>query len=545
MSSFTEDLTVTLVVTIAGQAHTIPAGNVKSLELKLTPYGFNGKVSFVVYSEKSTDALFTPLSTQNDLIEVALTVKTYTTDTSTVITPLSLSGLVTTRGFVEQTLSNILKTQTLMLHRHYQLEFADSAQVLWTQHYPCDLLTDTTLKALITAHNSEKIELSYDWTVLDTTHPVLSLSLGAPGNTASFYDYLIWLVDSNNGVFSYDYTTKKYSLSATKTQSGTAQSLKPLDVGAFGVNFPEIHRHQPNVLNAYSESPLNTAITNADVASPIRRDYIARYPIAADMQARVTLETARLKQPLHEVWVEYKQFPTQLTPPGKLVDFKGSSAWNASLFVYANTYQVKEWRLKASSVNQELTLDLNNTHSRYEVEHSLILNSSLETNVALPPYTLPVYPFFVEGKVVSEQGEETDATYQFYTDEDTSTNYYQIKIPLWADKKIRAAYQPNMDTGQFYFPPYKNARVLVGLNFNSAEIVQFLDWGSGTALPMDSQGNQVVMGKSKTSQNIIKHSYVDSKPELQIQRTDDKDTELLQFSTGYIILQAQQEEDEG
>ena len=59
-------------------------------------------------------------------------------------------------------------------------------------------------------------------------------------------------------------------------------------------------------------------------------------------------------------------------------------------------------------------------------------------------------------------------------------------------------------------------------------------------LPMDSQGNQLVMGKSATSQNIIKHNYVDSKAELQIQRTQDKDTELLQFSDGYILLQTLQ-----
>lgn len=542
MSSFTEDLTIKLVVTIAGQAHTIPGGNIKSLELNLSPYGFNGKVSFVVYSEKSTDALFTPISTQDDLIEVSLTVENYNVDTSTVITPLSLGGLVTVRGFSEQTLGNILKTQTLMLHRHYHLEFADPAQVLWKQHFPCDLLTDSTLKALITAHKSEKIDLLYDWSVLDKKHSVLSLSLGAPGNSASFYDYLIWLVDSNNGVFSYDYATKKYSLKAAKTLSETTQSLNPLEVSAFGVTFPEVRRDQPYVLNAYSESPLKTPIPNSNKADPIRRDYIARYPVAADMLSRVTLETARLKQHLHEVWVEYSQFQTQVTPPGKSVDFKGSTAWNASLFVYANTYQVKEWRLTAHSVEQELTLDLNNTFSRYNVEHSLKLNSSLELNVDLPPYVPPVYPFFVEGKVLSEQGEVADRTYQFYTDEDTSTDYYQVKIPLWSNKKVRAAYQPNMDTGQFYFPPYKNARVLVALGFNGAEIIQFLDWGSGTALPMDSQGNHVVMGKSKTSQNIIKHSYVDSKPELQIQRTDDKDTELLQFSTGYIILQTQQEE---
>lgn len=542
MNRFTGDLTVTLVLTIAGQTHTIPAGNVKSLELSLYPYGFSGKASFVVSCEESTDALFLPM-TQNDLIEVSLQVEAYSNDAAAAISPLTLSGLVTTRGFSEQTLSNVLKTQNLMLHRHYHLTFADPAQVLWKQHYPCDLLTDSTLKALITAHNSAKIDLLYDWDVLDKTYPVLALSLGAPGNLASFYDYLLWLVDNNNGVFSYDVAKNQYSLSAAKSDSGEAQSLNPLEISAFGVDFAEIRRHQPNVLNAYSESPQTTAITNAQVASPIRRDYIARYPIAADMQARVTLETARLKQHLHEVWVEYNNFQMQITAPGQLVDFKGSSAWNSSLFVQANTYRVKEWRLVAGSVEQELTLDLNNTYSCYEIEHSLRLESSLELCAALPPYVLPVYPFFVEGKVVSEQGEDADVTYQFYTDQDTSINYYQISIPLWASKKVRAAYQPNLDTGQFYFPPYKNARVLVGLGFDSAFIADFLDWGSGTALPMDSQGNQLVMGKSTTSQNIIKHSYVDSKPELQIQRTDDKDTELLQFSNGYIILQTQQEEE--
>lgn len=543
MTSFTDDLTITLTLTIAGQSYCIAAGNVKSLELSLTPYGFNGKVSFVVSAEESTDALFLPM-TQNDLIELSLQVEAHVESADAVITPLTLSGLVTTRSFSEQTLSNVLKTQDLMLHRHYHLVFADPAQVLWKQHYPCDLLTDSTLKALITAHASAKINLNYDWSVLDAQYPVLTLPLGAQGNLASFYDYLLWLVDSQNGVFTYDFAENQYTLSAVKSQEGEAKSLSYLEVSAFGVDFAEVLRHQPNVLNAYSETPQTTAISNDQVASPIRRDYVARYPIAADMTARVTLETARLKQHLHEVWVEYKSLQMQITPPGQLVNFKGSSAWNSSLFIQANTYRVKQWTLVARSVEQELTVDLNNPYSRYQVEHSLKLETSDELCVALPPYVLPSYPFFVEGKVVSEQGEDADVTYQFYTDPDTSVNYYQISIPLWAEKKVRAAYQPNLDTGQFYFPPYKNARVLVGLGFDNAVIADFLDWGSGTALPMDSQGNQLVMGKSTTSQNIIKHSYVDSKPELQIQRTDDKDTELLQFSNGYIILQTQQEEGE-
>jgi hypothetical protein len=471
----------------------------------------------------------------------------YINNTQGTLTPLKLKGLVSTRGFVEQTLTNAMTTQDLILYRHYRLTFADPAQVLWKQHFPCKLITDSTLQTLITAEINEKITVQFDsaWTVLQTVYPVLSLSLGASGNLASFYDFLLWLIDSKNGVFSYDITTNQYAINASKSQTGTALSLNPLEISAFGVDYQQVWRYQPNVLNAYSESPQTTAITNADVASPIRLDYINRYPIAADMQARVTLETARFQQHAHEVWVDYKRFQVQVTPPNQLVKFQGSAAWSSSLFVYSNTYRVKEWRLSARSTAQELTTDLNNAYSRYDIEHSLRLENSTELCVPLPSYTLPIYPFFVEGKVLSETGEDTDMTYQFYTDQDTSVNYYQVTIPLWSNLKVRAAYQPNFDGGQFYFPPYKNARVLIGLNLDSAFIAAFLDWGSGTALPLDSQGNQLVMGKSTTNQNIIKHSYVDSKPELQIQRTLDKDTELLQFSDGYILIQTQTQQEEG
>jgi len=402
-------------------------------------------------------------------------------------------------------------------------------------------LVDSTLKAFITAHTPTQITMVYDWdAVLTVQYPVLSLSLGSPLNQACFYDYLIWLVDSQNGVFSYDFTANQYTLSAAKNQSGVALSLNPLEVSGFQVNLSEVHRFQPNVLNAYSENPQTTAITNAAVTTTIRRDYIARYPIAADMQSRVTLETARFQQHCHEVRVDYQHFQLQVTPPGQLVNFQGSTLWNSLLFIQANNYRVKQWQLTVHAADQELMTDLNMVYSQYVMEHNLILEGSAELCVSLPSYMMPSYPVFVEGKLVSETGEDTDMTYQFYTDSNTSVNYYKVSIPLWTKQNVRADYQPNQDGGQFYFPPYKNARVLIGLGFNYAFIDSFLDWGTGTALPMDSQGNQLVMGKSATSQNIIKHNYVDSKAELQIQRTQDKDTELLQFSDGYILLQTLQ-----
>ncbi|MEI6146311.1 MAG: hypothetical protein WCP66_07855 [Methylococcales bacterium] len=540
MTSFTEDLAITLSLTIDGKAYPIDAGNVKSIKLDLYSYGYQGEVSFVVDSEKSKDTILAPLTT-NDLIEVSLTVATFVNNSQGTLTPLSLKGLVTSRYFTEQLL-NLPAGKDIILLRHYHLVYADPAQVLWKQHYPCDLLVDSTLKALITAHTPTQITMVYNWdAVLSVHYPVLSLSLGTAINQASFYDYLIWLVDTYNGVFSYDYATHKYTLSAAKIKSGTALSLDHEEVSGYIVDYPEVHRFQPNVLNAYSENPQTTAITNAAVTTKIRRDYIASYPIAADMQARVTLETARFKQHLHEVRLDYQHFQLQVTPPGKLVNFKGSILWNKLLYIQAKNYRVKEWHLMAKASAEELTLDLNTPYSHYDIECNLTLESVLETSVPLPSYIMPSYPVFVEGKIVSEKGADDDMTYQFYTDSNTSANYYKVSIPLWTKQKVRADYQPNQDGGQFYFPPYKNARVLIRLEFNSAYIDAFLDWGTGTALPLDSQGNQLVMGTSATSQNIIKHNYVDSKPELQIQRTQDKDVELLQFSDGYILLQTQQD----
>lgn len=538
MTRFTEDLTITLSLTIDGQAYTIAPAHVKSLKLDLYPYGYNAEVSFIVYCEKTADTLLTPINS-NNLIAVSLQVATYVNNAQGTITPLSLNGLVTTRRFTEQLLT--LPAGDIVLLRHYYLVFADPAQVLWKQHYPCDLLVDSTLQAFITAHTPTQITMVYDWdAVLAVQYPVLSLPLGSSVNKASFYDYLIWLVDNQNGVFSYDVTANQYTLSAVKSQSGTAVSLNFLEVLGFEVHVPEVHRYQPNVLNAYSENPQTTAITNADVSTTVRRDYIARYPIAADMQARVTLETARFQQHGHEVNLQYQHFQLQVTPPGQLVDFQGSTLWNSLLFIQANNYRVKHWHLSAQIADPELTADLNMAYSHYMMQHRLILETAAETCVPLPSYITPCYPVFVEGKLVSETGEDTDMTYQFYTDSDTSVNYYKVAIPLWTTQNVRVDYQPNQDGGQFYFPPYKHARVLIGLTFNSAYIASFLDWGAGTALPMDSQGNQLVMGKSATSQNIIKHNYVDSKAELQIQRTQDQDTELLQFSDGYILLQTLQ-----
>jgi hypothetical protein len=147
----------------------------------------------------------------------------------------------------------------------------------------------------------------------------------------------------------------------------------------------------------------------------------------------------------------------------------------------------------------------------------------------------------VEGKIVSEQGQEEEETYQIYQHSQTELDQYRVAIPLFDDIQVVVPFEPLFAPGHFYFPAYKDARVLVALDFHSTRIVGFLDWRPGGRLPMDTQGDHILMGKSADSNTAISHVYVDNKPQLNMKRTSKSDTEIIQLHEGTIILQTKEE----
>ncbi len=58
---------------------------------------------------------------------------------------------------------------------------------------------------------------------------------------------------------------------------------------------------------------------------------------------------------------------------------------------------------------------------------------------------------------------------------------------------------------------------------------------------MDSQGNHLLLGKTDSSKTSINHIYVDNKPQFNMKRTFDKDTEKIQLHEGTIILETKDE----
>ncbi|NPC68684.1 hypothetical protein HPP05_02845, partial [Corallococcus exiguus] len=142
-------------------------------------------------------------------------------------------------------------------------------------------------------------------------------------------------------------------------------------------------------------------------------------------------------------------------------------------------------------------------------------------------------------RVVSEEGGDPDRTYQIRQDDETSVESYRVKLPLW-DKEVLVPYEPHQQPGHFYFPMDKGTRVLVSLGYQHARMDRFLEWRPGARLPKESQGNHLLLGKTDKSETSIQHLYQDSKPMLRIQRTLEKDTQLIEVTEGRMFLRVQE-----
>lgn len=538
---FKDTLDTVLTLTISGNAVTIPGGNVKRMELEFHPYGLRGQADFMVSLEKEQDQLFSNFTTQT-LIEVSLQLTPHFVPQGQTAVPLKASGLVTGKSILLERIIDDMNLGTRpILYRFYRIEFADVAWVLWRQHYPYDLLVDKTMKDLMDAHKGSKVTLTYDWDALTTQYPIIALPLGFDKTGASFYDFVMWFVDTQNGVWNYDSQQNSYKLSKAKSADGTPVAPNRIDVAECRVFFPETPRCAGNVMNGYSESPDKNALTNSQAVDGVTRDFLARYPVSADFQNRQTLEQDRLKVRQHELQLSFTNTPLTALPPGTLIKLEGG-LWSSKLFPSGKVYRVRDLTFRANASDPEITADHDLAFTTYDVELELQAESKDETWVSLPPYKPPMYPLQVEGKILSEQGSDTDVTYQIYQDQNTSQNQYKIKIPLWSNIQVVAPFDPDFFSGHFYFPAYRDARVLVSLGLHSATIDRFLDWRAGAQVTMDSQGNKLLMGKTDKSQTYLSHTYVDSKPVFNVQRTSDSELEVVTLQEGSMVLEIKQDQ---
>lgn len=545
--SFSDRLAIAVSLTIAGTEHTIPGGAVKLLELELDLLGFCGALEFVLLDDSAygggfTDALYTDFLGL-DLGELSIEVSAVldAPEAAASPEPLAVAGLVTRRSLTETQLRD--HTDLPLVARRYRLEFADPARVLWTQHFPCRLYTEATLQDVVNDQLGDKITISYDWAESSETRAMLFVHLPVE-HGASFYDFVLWTADRRNAVFAYDYAAAGYALTGTRDTSGTAVGLFGDDVAAIEFVVPEVPRHTVDVCNSYAEAATTASVTQDQSATGIRHDRLLRSAIAQDADDRVTLETARLVLPKYEARVAFARVPIVALVPGGLVELLAANRWPSGSAVIGKTWLVRSLSLRAEAEGGALDEDLQLDSTRYRIELGASLLQSDDTRAMLPSYRRPHYPGLVEGKVVSALGEDGEKTYESARNDDTSLDEYTVEVPLWDSKQVKAPFAPLMGSGNVYLPCYRDERVLLALDVDHARIDRLLIWREGAALSKDVQGEQILWGKSGTSNTSLNHVYEDDAPVFNVARTHEADTVLISLSEGNLRLHVEQQESE-
>lgn len=527
-------LTAGLSLTIGSVEVAIAAGDLKRFELDLAPWGFEGRAEWYVVSSGSVDedSLFDAFLGE-DPVTIALTLRRTYDEVEEEAAEVTLRGLVIERDVVERAQAEIRGAPVLT--RRYRARFQDRGQALWRRHRPTELHVDASLADVLGANTPSGVTVTCDWSAASSARSIFALGLGEDRSGASFYDFLFWLLHEENAALLYDIAGDAYSIVGAKPEEGDAEALRRARVASLEVELPAPRRDAVNVLNAYTDAAVRTkAVTNADAVQGVRTDYLIRSAVEATIDTRATLEAARAAQRAPELRIALASYPAVPLLPSMLVELDAS--WGESAYGRGETYRVVATRISAAAVSQEAADDNGAESNRYEIDYTLRLELASDPVFRHPPFQRPSWPFHVEGKVVSETGEATDATYQAYTDEDTSIDFYQVEIPLWG-VTASLPFAPGALSGHFYFPLSKGDRVLVALGFDEAAIVACLDWRSGARLPGDTQGNHLLVGESATSATSIQHVYTEGMPVLTVQRTSGDDVQTITVSEGTVIFE--------
>lgn len=539
-----EKITLSLTLKVGGKEHAIPGGDVRALSLDLYLWGAYGEVELVMQAGealqgKHKDELLDDFI-KPDLGEITISLMPALLDTKTKPedAKIATGGIILGREIREEVHAHGVEASAAITRR-YKVTFADPATALWKQHFPCDLFTDKSFKDVIEAHKGDKITLKYELDAITSPAKQIFFHLD-PGAGASFYDLVFGWVSGHGGAVAFDHDARTYAILNQKKQDGEPAKILGGDVREARWVFPAVPRHKPRVRNTSTEATRTEAADNANASGGLYHDRLLRTPIAKEVDDAVAAAKATPLLPLNELALDFRRFPTVSVTPGRLVDVSTKGGHSAARRLPTEAMRVIHTTIEARAVDQGPDRDFTDKATDFDLSIVTRLEQKTDKAKRFPALNAPRYPGYLEGKVVSEIGEDTDLTYEFQKDDETSVERYRVKIPLFEDQIIFAPYEPESGAGAIYFPLYKGERVLCALDLDKAKVVRLLDWRGEARVPMDGQGQHVFFGKSDKQSTSMLHDYQSDKPVLRVLRKNDKDTILFKMEEGKLTLKVEE-----
>lgn len=544
-----DHLAFTLKLKIKGKEHKVPGGNIKDCQLDCQLYGFIGSLLFSLPNDTAYEDKLIKEFTKEDLIEVELSTMPVYNLPKPPPKPLIVKGIVTEKQVQEEIYDGLKEPK--VLYRHYRIKFADPAQVIWQQHYPCELYVKQTMEQVIKAQLTSHITLTMNLPALKTKHPMICLGITFDDtlnngtdhryNQASFYDFVIDYVTTHHAHFYYDYQKHSYQISEDRPKPRKSESFLPVEILSIITYWQASKRYQAQLLNAVIKQPKKETLSHKEAIEGVRHDHLLREPIASQFNQYKENIKAKLKNHGENLDVQLSRWPVQTFTPGSILSFN-KKAWSQDPSYVEHKYRTRHIQIHASKINDDSEIDIHNKSTAYHLRYQT-QNELSDCDKPSLPNSIPVaYPIQVEGIVISTVGDkETDKTYDYEKNKDTSKQQYKIKIPLW-DKTILIQAKPDSMNPHFYFPHYRNTRLLLNMHLYQATIERVLDWGDRVALPLDTQGNHLLLGKNKDNETSISHIYDGENPALLVRRKKEKDNEQIKLKEGTLILETNWEE---
>ena len=527
-----DSLLITVVFSVDTKEYAVPGANIKNLNLELLDSGFKGTFDFLISDENGKDELYKVLG-KSSPVYITISYKSYTYNSKVESEETTLKGIVTEREIREIQFDDLKKSAVLL--RDYRISFTDTARFFWSQHFPCEIYVNKSLKDVITSQVIDPISLDIQWDYLEQEKPLICLSMGPC--QISFYDFLVDYITGNCGYFLYDYKTNSYKITGEKEKCKEKYSPLPHQVADVTVLYEKTSFDSINVLNAQHENASTTSVSINKKINGIKKDTLIITPFAKEVEAQKNLETKKAAAAKPGLRFSMRQFPLKTLVPGSGICFT-SKTWNTKLLFFNKNYRTKAVFLRLKACDQGAAHNQNLDFTEFNLDMT-VLNEDAD-NQGFPPFMPDQHSCYVEGLIVSDAGDKNDKTYQYTTNDSTKQHEYRVSIPLW-NTEIKVLYHPDFLNPHFYFPLYRDTPVLLELTLFSARIVRILDWGKNVFIDQENQGNQILFGKNTKDETAMKYQYEDNKPVFSIERTKEKDTGLFRMEEGTMILETKEE----
>lgn len=543
-STFTEEMEVTLKVTSLSATINLVAGDLESWVVDLHLWGFDATVSFVVEDDSIakgpfTDTLKTSIL-KHELLTVELGFRSRYARLSNKLAP----EIITLKGYAEEKSFEELESRNVSgqpcIQRRYTLYFSDPLQVAWRQHYPNELFRQKSFADVIKTHTPTGTTVTCTHKPALEKIPFIFIGLGLLVPQASFYDLMMWYADHNLGHWTFDVVANTYKLVDDRTVGESkAEHLHQDHVEKFHTTFGKPRRFLLRSMNASVTAGPHVEEPVTDKIDRIRKDVLFRTDVAHDFQALATTQQSRNLQPTPELVFNLKSWPAIPLRPGCLVSLKGG-LWHQKLITYPEDYRIVRLKIEADKLSPGSSDERHAEWAPFRQRVALTTEPGKEKPQRIPAYVPPQYPVEAEGLAISNQGMAPNLTWEQFKDKDSQLPIYHIKMPVFKEE-LDVPFDPHFSPGHFFFPAYRNERVLVALEFKRAWIIRFLDWKPGAQLRMPTQGNHLLMGWTEQSRTSFKHVYEAQKPVFSIERRNARDTEVMRVFEGTMILRVEEE----